>query len=127
MKQKTIDPDGYSPNDIVDRLHRCIDSGIYGMDYTILARDKNEEFYQHYCITQDERIAILRRLTEINYDGWELSNEPSHPKDVIHFFHSSAQLFPRGVEDAPLQKVCLYIKLTWTKPGNCLIVISFHD
>ena len=45
MKQKTIDPDGYSPNDIVDRLHRCIDSGIYGMDYTILARNKNDVLY----------------------------------------------------------------------------------
>lgn len=127
MKQKNIDPDGYSPNDIVDRLHRCIDSGVYGLDYTILPRDKNEEFYQHYVITQDERIAILRQLSPITHDGWELSNDPNHPKDIVHFFHYSAQLFPRGVEQAPLQNVHLYIKLTWTKSGNCLIVISFHD
>ena len=86
MKQKNIDPDGYSPNDIVDRLHRCIDSGIYGMDYTILARNKNEEFYQNYCITQDDRIAILRGLTAINYDGWELSDEPN-PGIVLLLFH----------------------------------------
>ena len=127
MKQITIDPDGYSPNDIVERLHRCIDSGVYGLDYTILARDKNEEFYQNYNITQEERIAILRKLTPANHDGWELSNDPNHSQDVIHFFHSSAQLFPRGVEEAPLQNVRLYIKLTWTKSGNFLIVISFHD
>ncbi len=127
MKSKTRDPDGYSPNDIIDRLHRFIDSGIYGLDYTIEARDKNEEFFEKYCITPDERIDILRKLTISNHDGWELSDNPKYPKDVVHFFHYSTQLFPRGIEDAELKNVKLYIKLTWAKTGNILIVISFHD
>ena len=127
MKSKTVDPDGYSPNDIIDRLHRCIDSGIYGLDYTISARDKNEAFYEQYCITEEERKKILRNLTVENHDGWELSNDSDFPKDVIHFFHYSTKLFPRGIEEAVLQDVKLYIKLTWTKEGNILIIISFHD
>lgn len=127
MKQKTRDPDGYSPNDIIDRLHRCIDLGVYGQDYIISAREKNEEFYQNYLITERERIEVLRNLTISNHDGWDFSDDPCHPEDIVHFFHYSTQLFPRGIEEAPLQSVNLYIKLTWTKSGNILIVISFHN
>ncbi len=127
MKQKTRDPDGYSPNDIIERLHRCIDSGVYGQDQIISARDKNEEFYQNYLITERERIEVLRNLSISDHDGWDFSDDPFHPEDIVHFFHYSMQLFPRGIEEAPLQRVNLYIKLTWTKTGNILIVISFHN
>ncbi len=127
MKKKTVDPDGYSPDDIVGRLHRSIDSGIYGLDYTIIARDKNESFFRRYCITEDDRIGILKKLTIQNHDGWELSNDPVHPNDVMHFFNYSLKLFPRGIEDADEENVDLYIKITWTKDNNMLIVISFHD
>ena len=40
-----VDPDGYSPSDIIDRLHACLDSGTYGLGYIIDCRDKNEEVY----------------------------------------------------------------------------------
>lgn len=127
MKKQNIDPDGYSPNDIVERLHRCIDSGTYGLDYTISARDKNEEFFSKYSISEKDRIDILRRLTVENHDGWDMSDDPEYPKDVVHFFSYKTKLFPRGIEEADLVLVELYIKLTWTKAGNILIVISFHD
>ena len=127
MKCPSIDPDGYSPKDIIERLHRCIDSGVYGLDYTILSRDKNDEFYSKYIITEQNRIKILRDLSLENHDGWEISDNQQYPNDVIHFFHYTATLFPRGIEEAPAQKVKLYIKLTWTKSGTVLIVISFHD
>ena len=46
---------------------------------------------------------------------------------MVHFFSFNTKLFPRGIEEADLVSVELYIKLTWTKAGNMLIVISFHD
>lgn len=128
MKSFDTDPNGYGPDDIVDRLHRCIDSGVYGIDYTIIARPKNEDFFSKFIITEKERIAILRNLTIDNYDGWEISDNEDFPKDVIHFFHYSDSFIPRGIEDGASQTIRLYIKLTWSRQmENVLIIISFHD
>jgi hypothetical protein len=44
MKSLDPDPYGYGPDDIIERLTRCISSGIYGIDYTIDSRPENEEF-----------------------------------------------------------------------------------
>ena len=62
------DPDGYGPDDIVAKLRRYIDSGRNGIDYTFLYRDKNEEFFSKYIITENDRIDILRKLTTDNYN-----------------------------------------------------------
>ena len=69
-----------------------------------------------------------RKLTIDDYDGWEISDNEDFPKDVIHFFHYSDSFIPRGVEDGASQTIRLYIKLTWSRQmENVLIIISFHD
>ena len=123
----TKDPDGYGPSDIVSRLHRSIENGIYGIDYTIIPRDKNELLIENYVIDEAYRITVLRDLTIQDYDGWELSNQALYPNDVVHLFHRNVSLIPRGIEDATPCSVSLYIKMTWTKQGGLLIIISFHD
>ncbi len=127
MNMGTVDPDGYSPNDIIERLKRCIDSGVYGLDYTILARDKNEDFFDRYCITEADRINVLKSLAVENHNGWDYSDNNRYPDDIVHFFRYPVKLIPRGIEDAEEQTVVLYIKMTWTKQSRMLIVISFHD
>ena len=127
MGSLSTDPDGYGPKDIVDRLRRCIETGVYGIDYTILARDKNEELIDKYIISEADRIDILRGLSIDNYDGWDYSNNNDFSKDIIHKFHQVVSLLPRGIEDAVACDFKLYIKLTWTKSGEILIIISFHD
>ncbi len=121
------DPDGYSPSDIIKRLHTCIDSGTYGLDYIIDCRDKNEEFFQEYIISENDRIEILKKLSIEHYVRWEYSNNPRYPNDIVHIFLYSTHLRQRGVEDAPERLVRIYIKVTWAKPVGVLIVISFHD
>ena len=127
MRSSSTDPDGYRPEDVVARLIRCLESGIYGYDYTIIARDINEELLEKYVLTENDRLDILKKLTINDYDGWKKSDNPEYRDDIIHFFHHKVALFPRGIEDAETQDVNLYIKLTWTKPGSVLIVISFHE
>ena len=122
------DPDGYGPDDIIARLKRYIDSGRNGVDYTFLYRDKNEEFFSKYIITEDDRIKILGKLTADDYDGWEPSDNPDFPKDIVHIFHYIDFFIPRGIEDAVSERVRLYIKFTWSKYQNSvLLIISFHD
>ncbi|MCR5511018.1 MAG: hypothetical protein K6F54_08735 [Lachnospiraceae bacterium] len=127
MGDASTDPDGYGPSEIISRLCRCIESGVYGLDYTILPREENEEFFEKYLINEQDRIDIIKKLSVDNYDGWDYSDNPKHPKDIVHFFHYRTMLIPRGEEDAEQQSVRLYIKITWTKPGAVLVVISFHD
>ena len=127
MRLKTVDPDGYSPSDTLNRLHLTIDSGTYALDYTIKLRDKNEALLEKYVLSERDRINILRNLTLEEYDGWEYSDNADFPEDIVHFFHHTISLFRRGVEDAPKESIDLYIKLTWTKPDNFLVIISFHE
>ena len=127
MRNISTDPDGYGPEDIVARLKRCIDTGIYGIDYTISSRDKNEELFEKYVITENDRIDVLRKLTVNDYEGWERSDNPDYPQDIVHFFHYKLLLFLRGVEEADKRTVNLYIKLSWTKPEGLLVIISFHE
>ena len=56
MGQKTVDPNGYGPGDILNRLHLVIDSGTYGLDYTIKLRDKNEALFEKF---KSENIPIM--------------------------------------------------------------------
>lgn len=127
MGTHSTDPDGYSPGDIISRLQQCIETGTYGLDYTILPREENEKFFEKYLISEHDRINILRKLNVYDYAGWDYSDNPEHPKDIVHFFHYTSKLIPRGEPDAELRSVKLYIKITWTKPGAVLIIISFHD
>ena len=126
MGNLSIDPDGYSPSDTVSRLHRCIESGIYGIDYIVLPREENESLIEDYIISETERINILKALGIDNYEGWEYSDNKDHSNDIVHIFHYKTSLIPRGIEDAESQVIKLYIKVTWTKPTGVLIVISFH-
>ncbi|MCR4595787.1 MAG: hypothetical protein K5673_03290 [Lachnospiraceae bacterium] len=127
MGNVSVDPDGYSPSDTILRLHRCIDSGINGIDFIILPREENESLLEEFILTEDGRLDILKKLELDNYDGWEYSNNTGHKKDIVHLFHYKTSLIPRGVEDAKSQSVKLYIKITWAKPTGVLIVISFHN
>ena len=127
MKSMDLTPDGYSPSDTISRLHRTIDSGTMGHDYTICSRGKNEELLQQFVLSEKDRIAILRALNLDDYDGWEQSDNLNHPEDIVHFFHKKTMLIPRGVEDAPAQQVVLYIKLTWEYQRCFMVIISFHE
>ena len=128
MRKYETDPDGYGPDDVIARLKRYLESGTNGIDYTFLYRDKNEEFFSKYIITENDRINILKKLTLDDYDGWELSDNTSFPKDVVHIFHYIGFFIPRGIEDAASERVRLYIKFTWSKyQNNILLIISFHD
>ena len=127
MRSMNTDPDGYSPSDTIARLHRTIDSGKYGIDFTIDPRPKNEKLLQQFILSNDDRIKILRSLSVANYDGWEMSTNTSYPNDIIHFFHCDANLMRKFVEDAPTETIKLYIKLTWAKPDCLLFVISLHE
>ena len=121
------DPKGYGPDGVVERLKRCIETGIYGIDYTIIPRPKNEELLEKYVLNEDGRNNILKSLTTNDYEGWEYSDNVEYKKDVVHIFHREVQLIPRGIEEAKACRVKLYIKLTWTSQDGILIIISFHD
>lgn len=121
------DPNGYSPSDIVNRLVNCISSGLEGIDYTVIPRDKNEKLFKDYVINSVKRREILESLTVDDYKKWELSNNADYDS-VVHFFEKTVGLIPRYVEDAVEKNVDLYIKVSWDeKNNNVLVIISFHE
>ncbi len=127
MGNISADPDGYRPSDVVSRLRRCIKQGCYGIDYTIIPRDKNEALLERYIMTEEDRIGVLLQLTVEEYDGWDMSDNPDFPNDLVYLFHHEIELMQRGEEDSQSRIVKLYIKVTWTKPEGVLIIISFHE
>lgn len=128
MNTTSPDPNGYSPKDIISRLHRYIYSGVYGIDYTIIPRFNNEDFFERYLITEEDRICILKNLEIENYRGWDYSDHPNFPNDIVYFFSYPISLIPRGIEHASKEYLELYIKITWPQSQNSfMLIISFHD
>jgi hypothetical protein len=59
MDNAVLDPEGYSPADVVARLQRTIRMGIEGINYTVVQREKNEKLFRDYCIDSRKRKDIL--------------------------------------------------------------------
>ena len=127
MDNDNRDPDGYTPDDIVDRLHRTVQNGVYGIDYTVNPGDKEQKLRDEYIVDDNLIAKILCSLRKENWKYYEFSNKKGREKDIVHFFEISYLLRPRLKEEAHEESVVLYIKITWAKPDNNLFVISFHE
>lgn len=122
------DPYGYSPGDVLERLNRCISSGVEGQDYTFIQRDKNEALFSDYIINSRTRKEILLSLTLEDFIKWEYSENTSFANCIVYFFEKTVKLIPRYIEDAKEKDVELYIKFTWNdNRDGILVVISFHE
>ena len=118
------------PEKIVEKLRQTINTGKFGIDYTIIPRDKNNSLREKYIIDDYKIKEILLDLTVDDYIKTELSTNKGFPDDIVHFFKKDVCLILRFFDNnIEQQKVKLYIKFTWTKTikkGN-LIFISFHE
>lgn len=127
MNDLMKDPNGYGPGEIVARLQRCICSGVEGIDYTFIPRDKNEALFRQYNIDSKKRRDIVSSLTVDDFVKWDYSNNTSF-NGIVYIFEKKVKLFPRYIEDAKETDVELYIKLSWNDETNgILVIISFHE
>lgn len=127
MDNAVLDPEGYSPADVVARLQRTIRMGIEGINYTVVQREKNEKLFRDYCIDSRKRKDILASLTVEDYVRWDYSDKKEF-SSIVHFFEKKVKLIPRYIEDAEAVTVDLYIKITWNSAANnFLVIISFHE
>lgn len=127
MDINSRDPDGYTPEDVIERIIRTVNEGTYGIDYTVRPGDKEQKLRDDY-IVDDKKIAdILCSLDTKDWIEYQMSTEKGHEKDIVHFFAKDCNLMPRLIEEAEEEIVKLYIKVTWAKPINRLFIISFHE
>ncbi len=118
----------YTPEDILSHLRQTVTKGKYGVDYTIKRRDKNDELREKYLIDDCKIKDILLSLTADNYICSEDSDQEDFPDDIVHKFIKNVHLIRRYSDSIIPENVKLYIKFTWPKQTNkILLIISFHE
>ena len=112
---------------VIQRLRQTITKGRYGIDYTIIPRDKNNLLREKYIVDDRKVRDILNSLNTEDYISSEKSTNEDFENDTVHIFIKTVDLIKRyaGIE---YTKVKLYIKLSWTKNGSVkMFIISFHE
>ena len=120
------DPIGYSPDDVVERLHRHIRANVYGIGYTVKPTDKNSQLRKEYVVDDNKVRDILLSLRAEDYLRWEYSNDEHFKGEIVHFFQKNVLLIPRQKEDGKEEEIALYIKMTWSSKNGILFILSVH-
>jgi len=82
---------------------------------------------ENYFIEDSRILEILKDLDSINFIKAEYSDNEKFPDDIMYIFKKHVSLMPKLIENAEMQIVCIYIKITWTQPSEIMIVMSFHE
>ena len=118
----------YKPENIIARLRQTVNTGRFGIDYTICRRDKNNLLREKYIIDDSKIKNILINLSVDDYISSEPSDNEEFPDDIVHKFISNVRLLNRYSTDIEPVNVRLYIKFTWSISQNKrMIIISFHE
>lgn len=118
----------YKPENIIARLRQTVNTGRFGIDYTICCRDKNKLLRENYIIDDNKIKTILLNLTVDDYISSEPSDNENFPDDIVHKFISNVKLIQKYSTDIEPVDVKLYIKFTWSVSMNKkMIIISFHE
>lgn len=91
--------------------------------YTIIARDENEELLENYLISEDDRKQILLDL-EIDDFSKVDKNRNLKFSGLVYIFKKKVYLTDRYLNEDSL--VPLYIKMS-SQLNDHVIVISFHE
>lgn len=112
---------------IIQRLRDTIKKGVFGIDYTVIPREKNRRLRREYVISDDDIIDILSRLTSTDFVKTEPSTNEKHLNDTIAVFKKTEMLQPKWAEEAERISVSIYIKITWPVDEPGMLIISFHE
>lgn len=116
------------PETIIDKLRQTVNTGKYGINYTICRRDKNNLLRERYWVDDYKIKAILLGLTENDYISSEPSDNKDYPDDTVHVFITEVQLLRKFSTNTNYVNVRLYIKFTWSNSLNQkMLIISFHE
>lgn len=92
--------------------------------YKVSPREKNEELFLDYIISETEREEILLGLCVEDFCEAKQNDHPGYPEEIVYIFGKDVELMPRFGGD--IKTVSLYIK--FNKLDNMyVIVISFHE
>ena len=78
----------YKPENIIARLRQTVNTGRFGIDYTICRRDKNNLLREKYIIDDSKIKNILINLSVDDYISSEPSDNEEFPDDIVHKFIS---------------------------------------
>ena len=108
----------------VERYLSDVKEAIRKGNYTVSARDKNNQLFLDYIINEQKRTEILLDLTVEDFSEVVNNEHPNFAHELLYIFGKDIKLTPRfgGAE----RSVSLYIKFNKLKNMN-VIVISFHE
>ena len=112
---------------VVEMIHRIVENGKLGEDYTIVNREKNRRLRREYNVNDAKIRKILLGLQVEDFIKAERSNHPEHEDDVVYIFKKKILLMPRWQENADYASVMLYIKIVLPVENTMMLIISFHE
>ena len=92
--------------------------------YQVSSRDKNEELFLEYIISETERERILLGLCVEDFCEAVPNDHPAYSEEILYVFGKEVELMPRFGGD--IETVPLYIKFN-KLDNRYVIVISFHE
>ncbi|MDD7281486.1 MAG: hypothetical protein PUH10_05800 [Erysipelotrichaceae bacterium] len=102
---------------------RDVKQAIREKRYLVSSRDKNEQLFVDYNITEKMREEILLDLQVDDFCEAINNEHPKFSHEILYIFGKDVRLLPRfGTEE---ETVSLYIKFNKLENLYC-IVISFH-
>ncbi|MDD3142004.1 MAG: hypothetical protein PHX08_24000 [Lachnospiraceae bacterium] len=125
--KKRVDLSDEEIEEKVLRIKQTIQQGRFGCDYTLTHGIKMKRLKENYFIEDSRILEILKDLDLINFIKAEYSDNEKFPDDIMYIFKKHVSLMPKLIENAEMQIVCIYIKITWTQPSEIMLVMSFHE
>ena len=92
--------------------------------YQVSSRDKNEELFLEYIISETEREQILLGLCAEDFCEAEPNDHPAYSEEILYVFGKEVELMPRF--GGHIKTVSLYIKFN-KLDNSYVIVVSFHE
>lgn len=118
-------PSGLITEEDIEAYLEKVKESINSNRFCISNRPENEEFFNTYCCTEADAIAICRGLTCRDFSKRELSRNQHKSGHILYFFGKKVPLIKKFDDGTDEVEVELYIKFDLGQNGFT-VCVSFH-